>query len=92
MDKAKPSDNEKHDTHKSIRRAKLLHVWMSGTKKSHRGQGMFTRLFQRAEAIARLRGYEGTTLNTYPDRFPQMYRLAVKKLGMSILKDAETWV
>jgi len=66
----------------------FLHIWMAATHPEYRKRGLFSRCYAMIEDIARKRGCKGMTLNTYPSKFPQMYRLATNRLEMKIVGES----
>lgn len=60
-----------------------LHLWMAGTLPEHRGKRMMSAIFQKALEIAAERGLQYVTLNTFPEEFCEMFKLATGRWGMS---------
>lgn len=62
-----------------------IHIWLAGTHQDFRCQGAMSMMFKHALAKAKERASEKVTLNTYPDKFPGMFRIATTKWGMTVV-------
>ncbi|CAJ1423542.1 unnamed protein product [Effrenium voratum] len=63
-----------------------LHLWMAGTLPAFEGRGFMSALFAAALDVAKTRSLRQVTLNTFPERFPAMYKLATGRWGMVEVK------
>eukprot|EP00438_Fugacium_kawagutii_P008367 Skav228123 [mRNA] locus=scaffold1220:233952:234455:+ [translate_table: standard] len=75
--------SKKIDRTKATAESDCLHLWMAGTLPEHRGKRMMSAIFQKALEIAAERGLQYVTLNTFPEEFCEMFKLATGRWGMS---------
>lgn len=54
-----------------------LHVWLAGVKSSFRSKGIWHNLFHMIEHYALDNKFNQITLNTYKNKFPQMYNFCI---------------
>ena len=66
--------------------ASQLHIWLAGTRQDFRCRGAMSMMFTFALATAKERAVEKLTLNTYPDKFPNMFRMATLKWEMTVFQ------
>lgn len=57
-----------------IKEAGSLHIWNVGVKLEFRKQGIWIKMFELIKDYARTQNIKRLTLNTYPARFPGMYK------------------
>ena len=62
-----------------------LHIWLAGTCPEFRRQGAMTLMFNTLLEKTVTRTVSKLTLNTYPEKFPSMFRLATRKWGMEVV-------
>jgi ribosomal protein S18 acetylase RimI-like enzyme len=65
---------------------KKLHIWNVGVLTKYRGQGVWRDMYNIIIEYAKSNGYKEITLNTYKEKFPNMYSF-VKKEGFTLLKE-----
>ncbi|MFB6182044.1 MAG: GNAT family N-acetyltransferase [Candidatus Magasanikbacteria bacterium] len=62
-----------------------IHIWLSGVKKKYRKKGVFTELYSEFLDEIKNQNYQGITINTYKEKFPEMFEFLTSK-GFSIYK------
>ncbi|CAK9090375.1 Dehydrogenase/reductase SDR family member on chromosome X (DHRSXY) (Short chain dehydrogenase/reductase family 46C member 1) (Short chain dehydrogenase/reductase family 7C member 6) [Durusdinium trenchii] len=67
-----------------VEKSDCLHIWMAGTRSDCKKRGFMSAIFQKALDIADARGLRYVTLNTYPEKFPEMYHLATGSWKMTV--------
>lgn len=55
-----------------------LHIWNVGVLEKYRNQGIWKKLYSELIKYAKESNYEKITINTYKEKFPQMYNFLIK--------------
>lgn len=61
-----------------------LHIWNVGVSKDYRNKGIWKSMYEMILDFAKKKGIKRLTLNTYPARFPNMYKFVQKNNFMLI--------
>lgn len=68
---------------------KELHIWNVGVLEEYRGEGIWRESYKKIINYALDKGFKKITLNTYKDKFPNMYAFVNKK-GFRLLREETT--
>lgn len=63
-------------------------IWLAGVDKSERGKGIWLQIYQEIIFHAKEESYESILLNTFPEKFPEMFSF-LQKINAEIYKKEE---
>lgn len=69
---------------------RILHIWNVGVQGEYRRMGIWKEIYQRILDYAIEKGYKYLTLNTYENKFPNMYKFAKREEFILTKKEITT--
>lgn len=64
------------------------HCWMTGVLEKYRGQGVLSQLMDEGQKQLQEKGYKQITVNTFEEKFPNMYAYLLKH-GFTLYKEEQ---
>ena len=68
-----------------------LHCWAAGVDKKYRQKGILKKLISKLIKILKEKNYKALTINTWPEKFPEMYAYLTKYGYEEYKKQEKTW-